>query len=61
MGLIPLPDIKDYWSEWITQKKFFGHIMSRDCFLVILDNACGEMTPLKKAIGSSKEQRKYMG
>jgi hypothetical protein len=24
MGLIPLPDIKDYWSsEWTTQTKFF--------------------------------------
>jgi hypothetical protein len=24
MGLMPLPDIKDYWSsEWITQIQFF--------------------------------------
>jgi hypothetical protein len=24
IGLMPLPDIKDYWSsEWITQIKFF--------------------------------------
>jgi hypothetical protein len=28
-----LPDIKDYWSsEWITQIKFFGDMMSRDRF-----------------------------
>jgi hypothetical protein len=36
MGLIPLPDIKDYWSsEWTTQIKFIGNVMSRDCFLQI--------------------------
>jgi hypothetical protein len=29
MGLIPLPDIKDYWSsDWATQIKFFGDVMS---------------------------------
>jgi hypothetical protein len=36
MGLIPLPDRKDYWSsERKTQIKFFGDIMFRDCFLQI--------------------------
>jgi hypothetical protein len=36
MGLMPLPGIKDYWSsEWITQKTFFGDVMSRVCFLQI--------------------------
>jgi hypothetical protein len=30
-------------------------------FTNILDDACGEMIPQKKAIGPSKEQRKYMG
>jgi hypothetical protein len=36
MGLIPLPDIKHYWSsDWTTQVKFFGDIMSRDRFLQI--------------------------
>lgn len=35
MGLIPLPDIKDYWSsEWTTQI-LFGYVMSRDHFLQI--------------------------
>jgi hypothetical protein len=30
MGLMPLPDIKDYWSsEWITQITFFGDVMPR--------------------------------
>jgi hypothetical protein len=30
MGLMPLPDIKNYWSsEWITQIQFFGDGMSR--------------------------------
>jgi hypothetical protein len=30
MVLMPLPDIKDYWSsEWITQIKIFGDVMSR--------------------------------
>jgi hypothetical protein len=30
-GLIPFPDIKDYWSsEWMTQIKFFGDVMSKD-------------------------------
>jgi hypothetical protein len=33
MGLMSLPDIKDYWSsEWITQIKFVGDVMSRDRF-----------------------------
>jgi hypothetical protein len=33
MGLMSLPDIKDYWtSEWITQIKFVGDVMSRDHF-----------------------------
>jgi hypothetical protein len=33
MGLMPLPDIKDYWSsEWTTEIKFFGDIMSRVLF-----------------------------
>jgi hypothetical protein len=33
MGLVSLPDIKDYWSsEWITQIQFFGDVMSRDRF-----------------------------
>jgi hypothetical protein len=36
MGLMPLPDMKDYWSsEWITQIKFFGALMSRVRFLQI--------------------------
>jgi hypothetical protein len=36
MGLMPLPDIKDYLSsEWITQIKFFGDVMSRVRFLQI--------------------------
>jgi hypothetical protein len=36
MSLMPLPDIKDYWSsEWITQIKFFGDVMSRVRFLQI--------------------------
>jgi hypothetical protein len=36
MGLIPLPDIKDYWSdESKTQIKFFSDVMSRDHFLLI--------------------------
>jgi hypothetical protein len=36
MGLIPLPDIKDYWSsERKSQTKFFGDVMSRDTFLHI--------------------------
>jgi hypothetical protein len=30
MGLMPLPDTKDYWfNEWITQIKFFDDVMSR--------------------------------
>jgi hypothetical protein len=33
MGLMSLPDIKHYWSsEWITQIKCFGDVMSRDRF-----------------------------
>jgi hypothetical protein len=37
LGLIPLPDIKDYWSsEWTTQIKFFGDLRCRDCFLHII-------------------------
>jgi hypothetical protein len=36
MGLMPLPDMKDYWcSEWITQIQFFGDVMSRARFLQI--------------------------
>jgi hypothetical protein len=36
MGLILLPDIKDYWStEWITQIQFFGDVMSRVHFFQI--------------------------
>jgi hypothetical protein len=36
MGLITLPDIRDYWSsEWTTQIKFFGDIVSGDRFLQI--------------------------
>jgi hypothetical protein len=36
MGIMPLPDIKDYWSsEWITQITFFGDVMSRVSFLQI--------------------------
>jgi hypothetical protein len=36
MGLLPLPDIKDYWSsEWTTQIKYFGDVMLRDRFLQI--------------------------
>jgi hypothetical protein len=42
MGLIPLPDIKDYWSsDRKTQIKFFG-------------DACGEMIPPNTAIGPAK-------
>jgi hypothetical protein len=30
MGLMPLPDIRDYWSsEWITQIQIFDDVMSR--------------------------------
>jgi hypothetical protein len=30
LGLMPLLDIKDYWSsEWISQIQFFGDVMSR--------------------------------
>jgi hypothetical protein len=37
MGLMPLPDIKDYCSsEWITQIKFFGDVTPRARFLQIL-------------------------
>jgi hypothetical protein len=37
MGLMPLPDIKDYWSsEWITQITFSGDVISRVHFLQIL-------------------------
>jgi hypothetical protein len=37
MDLMPLPDVKDCWSsEWITQMKFFGEVMSRVRFLQIL-------------------------
>jgi hypothetical protein len=36
MGLIPLPNIKDYWfSDRKMQIKFFGDVMSRDCILQI--------------------------
>jgi hypothetical protein len=36
MVLIPLPDIKDYWSsKRKTQIKFFGEVMSRNHFLQI--------------------------
>jgi hypothetical protein len=36
MGLMPLPDIRDYWSsEWTTQIQFFGDEMSTVCFLQI--------------------------
>jgi hypothetical protein len=36
MGLMSLPNIKDYWSsQWITQIKFFGDVMSTVCFLQI--------------------------
>lgn len=36
MGLVNLPDLKDYWSsEWVTQVKFFGDVMARDRFLQI--------------------------
>jgi hypothetical protein len=37
VGLIPLPDIKSYWSsERKTQVTFFGDIMSRDHLLQII-------------------------
>jgi hypothetical protein len=36
MGLMPLPNIQDYWSsEWTTQVHFFGDVISRVCFLHI--------------------------
>jgi hypothetical protein len=36
MGLMPLRDIKDYWSsEWRTQITFFSDVMSRVPFLQI--------------------------
>jgi hypothetical protein len=36
MGMIPLPDMKDYWSnERTTEVKFFRDIMPRDRFLQI--------------------------
>jgi hypothetical protein len=63
MGLIPLPNIKDYWSsERKTEIIFFCDVMSRDRFLqTIWMMQVGEMTPPKKIIRPSKEQRKYMG
>jgi hypothetical protein len=37
MGLMPLPDVKDYWSyEWITSITFFGDVMSRVHLLQII-------------------------
>jgi hypothetical protein len=34
MGLMPYPDMKDYWSsEWETQIPFFRDVMSRDRIL----------------------------
>jgi hypothetical protein len=36
LGLIPLPNAKDQWSsEWTTQLKFFGDVMSTDRFLQV--------------------------
>ena len=36
MGLVSIPEIKDYWSSnWLTQIKFFGDIISRNRFLQI--------------------------
>jgi hypothetical protein len=36
MGLMPLPEIKDYWSsEWATEVPFFCAVMSRVHFLQI--------------------------
>jgi hypothetical protein len=62
MGLMSLPDIKNYWSsEWITQIKFFCDVMPRDRFQQIFWMMQWEMIPPKKAVGPSKEQRKYMG
>jgi hypothetical protein len=60
MGLMPIPDIKDYWfSEWITQIKVFGDVISRVRFLQIFWMMHVEMIQLKKVNGPSKEQRKY--
>jgi hypothetical protein len=64
MGLIlvPLPNLKDYWSsDKKTQIKFFGDNVQTSLFTDISDDACGEMVPPKKAIGPSKKRRKYMG
>lgn len=36
MGLVSIPEMKDYWSSnWLTQVKFFGDIISRNRFLQI--------------------------
>jgi hypothetical protein len=36
MGLIPLPTVKDCWSnEWAEQITLFGDVISRDHFLVM--------------------------
>jgi hypothetical protein len=62
MGLMPLPDIKDCWSsEWTTQVKCFGDVMSRVRFLQIFWMMhVGNYTPeeINRAI---KGQRKYTG
>jgi hypothetical protein len=56
MGLMSLPNIKDYWSsEWITQIKLFGDVMSRVRYLQIfwmmhVENVTTEETnwPIKR-------------
>jgi hypothetical protein len=73
MGLIPLPDIKNWSSEWTTQIKFFGDVMSRDQFLQIFwmlhvgnyvtDTSNGTIKRTKKVHGviehTEKQFQKY--
>jgi hypothetical protein len=60
MGLMPLPDIKDYWSsEWITQITFFGDVMSRVRILQIFWMMHVGNNTTEESSRSSKEQRKH--
>jgi hypothetical protein len=61
-GLIPLPDIKDYWSsDRKTHITFFGHNVQRSHLTDILDDACGEMIPSKETIRPSKNKGSTCG
>jgi hypothetical protein len=62
MGLMPILDIKYHWSsEWITQITFFGDVMLEFALSRYFGCCMWEMIPPKKAVGPSKEQRKYAG